>query len=567
MKTTKSKTELNLPKETKFNLLEEKWILVRKSDCTVAELSVTDVLLHAHEHKELAGELPTQDISIQRFLGAILQTVFSRYTVSGELQEIENESDARNRWKTWWSAGQFPEKPIQSYLAQWHDRFWLFHPERPFYQTNAAQIGTPYDAKKLNGAVSESGNKIRLFSARSGAWKNTLTYPEAARWLLHINSFDDSSGKKKTEGTGSPGVGYLGKLGLIAAKGENLFETLMLNLIPFNLTSKEIWPSECPIWELDQPRSAERCVIAPPKSLSELYTLQSRRIILISEGEFVTKYKLLGGDFYGDDTDVYIEPMTFWDNDKNKKTQINPKKFDSSIRMWREFAAVFENGEESSSPGVMRWVNYIDRKKLIDRRKQIVFQIISMTYGSKNSSVSDTFTQSLTFHADLLTNIGERWRTIIAGEVSKYDKTVESLAELVKAVKKAAGMSPKTVDELFIAKKENAKKEKKDQQNACEQFYFSVDIPFREWLASIDPQWEIGSDEEYECLEHWHNTVKTIANRLANELVKEAGNPAIVGRMVEEKQKSKKKYYSASKELNIFNAELNKRYPKEEHNV
>lgn len=144
----------------------------------------------------------------------------------------------------------------------------------------------------------------------------------------------------------------------------------------------------------------------------------------------------------------------------------------------------------------------------------------------------------ITLHADLLTNLGERWRTTIAEEVDKYDETVSLLAILAKSVKKAAGMSPKAVDELFIAKKE-----KKDQQNACEQFYFSVDIPFREWLASIDPQWEIGSDEEYECLQHWHDAVKTIANRLADDLVKEVGDPAIVGRMIEEKkwkQKSKK---------------------------
>ena len=63
-------------KTTEFNLLDEKWILVRKNDCTVTELSITDVLLHAHEFKELAGELPTQDISILRLLLAILQTVF-----------------------------------------------------------------------------------------------------------------------------------------------------------------------------------------------------------------------------------------------------------------------------------------------------------------------------------------------------------------------------------------------------------------------------------------------------------------------------------------------------------
>lgn len=51
-------------KEIEFNLLDEKWILARKSDCTVDELSLTDALLKAHEYVELAGELPTQDVAV-----------------------------------------------------------------------------------------------------------------------------------------------------------------------------------------------------------------------------------------------------------------------------------------------------------------------------------------------------------------------------------------------------------------------------------------------------------------------------------------------------------------------
>ena len=42
--------------ETEFNLLDEKWILVRKSDCTTDELSLTDALLRSHEYTALSGE-------------------------------------------------------------------------------------------------------------------------------------------------------------------------------------------------------------------------------------------------------------------------------------------------------------------------------------------------------------------------------------------------------------------------------------------------------------------------------------------------------------------------------
>ena len=62
-----------------------------------------------------------------------------------------------------WELKRFPEQPIRDYLEQWKDRFWLFHPEWPFWQVPEAAIGTEYGAAKLNGEMSESSNKIRLF--------------------------------------------------------------------------------------------------------------------------------------------------------------------------------------------------------------------------------------------------------------------------------------------------------------------------------------------------------------------------------------------------------------------
>ena len=149
--------------ETEFNLLDEKWILVRKSDCTTDELSLTDALLRSHEYTALSGELPTQDVSILRLLLAVLHTVFSRYTPEGEYKPVSSANEAMSRWKTLWYGGKFPEKPIREYLESQHEKFWLFHPERPFYQTKAAETrkGTPFTASKLHGALSQSNNKKR----------------------------------------------------------------------------------------------------------------------------------------------------------------------------------------------------------------------------------------------------------------------------------------------------------------------------------------------------------------------------------------------------------------------
>lgn len=541
-------------KDIEFNLLDEKWILVRKSDCTVDELSLTDALLKSHEYVELAGELPTQNVSILRLMLAVLHTVFSRYSPQGEPAPLYDSDDAEYRWKELWNAGRLPEKPIKEYLASVHDRFWLFHPDRPFYQTEAAKIGTEYTASKLNGAVSESGNKIRLFCGCTGVQKSELSYSEAARWLLYVNNYDDTSSKPKGKNLPSPGAGWLGKLGLITIRGNNLFETLVYNLILLNhkRNFSEVWGPECPAWEPDVPNTAERAEIPMPDNLSELYTLQSRRLWLNrDDNEKVIGYNLLGGDFF-EKVDAFIEPMTVWSKVKGNERageKFQPRRHDSSVQMWREFSYAFETAEGSHIPGVVLWTKYI-KQMLPESRKLISFSIASVQYGDKDFFVNDVFSDSLTFHTDLLTEIGEHWRAKITDEIKKCDESAAALRFLAKDIELAAGSSEDTVLKRAVV------------ERAREQYYYEIDLPFRNWLEGIDPNWGTDSEQKYRAIEEWRETAKRIALRIGQELVESAGTAAIVGRAI----KDKKKYYSAPDAYRYFKVKLNKIYPKEENN-
>lgn len=548
-------------KDIEFNLLDEKWILVRKSDCTVDELSLTDALLKSHEYVELAGELPTQNVSILRLMLAVLHTVFSRYSPQGEPSPLYDSDDAADRWKELWNAGRLPEKPIRDYLASVHDRFWLFHPERPFYQTEAAKIGTEYTASKLNGAVSESGNKIRLFCGCTGVQKSELSYSEAARWLLYVNNYDDTSSKPKGKNLPSPGAGWLGKLGLITIRGNNLFETLVYNLILLNhkRNFSEVWGPECPAWEPDVPNTAERAEIPMPDNLSELYTLQSRRLWLNrDDNEKVIGYNLLGGDFF-EKVDAFIEPMTVWSKVKGNERageKFQPRRHDSSVQMWREFSYAFETAEGSHIPGVVLWTKYI-KQMLPESRKLISFSIASVQYGDKDFFVNDVFSDSLTFHTDLITEIGEHWRAKITEEIEKCKKSAAALRDLAKDIELAAGSSEDTVLKRAVV------------ERAREQYYYEIDLPFRNWLERIDPNWEIVSEQEEQALREWRETAKRIALRIGQELVESAGTAAIVGRTIEiEKKKGNKitVHYSAPDAYRYFKVKLNEIYPKEENN-
>ncbi|MFR2942059.1 MAG: type I-E CRISPR-associated protein Cse1/CasA [Christensenellales bacterium] len=548
-------------KDIEFNLLDEKWILVRKSDCTVDELSLTDALLKSHEYVELAGELPTQNVSILRLMLAVLHTVFSRYSPQGEPSPLYDSDDAEYRWKELWNAGRLPEKPIRDYLASVHDRFWLFHPDRPFYQTEAAKIGTEYTASKLNGAVSESGNKIRLFCGCTGVQKSELSYSEAARWLLYVNNYDDTSSKPKGKNLPSPGAGWLGKLGLITIRGNNLFETLVYNLILLNhkRNFSEVWGPECPAWEPDVPNTAERAEIPMPDNLSELYTLQSRRLWLNrDDNEKVIGYNLLGGDFF-EKVDAFIEPMTVWSKVKGNERageKFQPRRHDSSVQMWREFSYAFETAAGSHIPGVVLWTKYI-KQMLPESRKLISFSIASVQYGDKDFFVNDVFSDSLTFHTDLLTEIGEHWRAKITDEIKKCDESAAALRFLAKDIELAAGSAEDTVLKRAVV------------ERAREQYYYEIDLPFRNWLERIDPNWEIVSEQEEQALREWHETAKRIALRIGQELVESAGTAAIVGRTIEiEKKKGNKitVHYSAPDAYRYFKVKLNEIYPKEENN-
>lgn len=557
--------------ETEFNLLDEKWILVRKSDCTTDELSLTDALLRSHEYTALSGELPTQDVSILRLLLAVLHTVFSRYTPEGEYKPVSSANEAMRRWKTLWDGGKFPEKPIREYLESQHEKFWLFHPERPFYQTKAAEKGTEYMASKMNGVLSESSNKVRLFSSCAGKSKDTLTYSEAARWLLYVNSYDDTSAKASQESKSKENklpslqAGWLGKLGLITVRGNSLFETLMFNFIVVEPSNREIWADEKPTWELEKPREKERCEIATPDNLAELYTIQSRRLILKHENNSVTGYSLLGGDFF-DKVDAFIEPMTVWGKVKeSEKTQIQfqPRRHNSSVKMWREFASVFASSDGMRLPGVVSWIRQIRR---IDKKRYSCFNIASVQYGGSDYFVNDIFSDSLTFHTDLLTEVGKRWQESISEEVGKCEDIARKLGKLAADIEIAAGSSPKDAPKSATV------------SHVQEQYYYEIDVPFREWLLSIDPEWESGSHEEHECIRKWHEISRKIAESLGKELVNSAEASAVVGRFIEVKNKTTTKnknnenggkrrvYLSAAGAFSKFMYSINFIYPKEEQN-
>lgn len=541
--------------EKEFNLLDEPWIRVIQPDCSVKEVSLTDALVNAHTYCDLRGELATQDIAVLRLLLAVLHTVFERVDADGNPSPLKSPGDILTRWKTLWNLGHFPAEPIQTYLNGQHEKFWLFHPERPFWQIPVATKGTLYGAKKLNGTISESENKIRLFSMLSGGEKDELSYSEAARWLLYVNAYDDTSAKaskeykeqKKEAEKESPGVGWLGKLGLISAVGNNLFETLMLNLTLLRRpNNNEKWSQEnYPCWEQPEPNVGERVKISMPDNAAQLLTLQSRRLILHRANGKVTGYSLLGGDFFPKEK-AFAEQMTVWvpvSEEKQKRgEQVRPQRHDAAKQFWREFPAAFADQKGGWKPGIVEWIGFLRKKaKILNQNDLIRFRIASVQYGDKDFFVQDTFADDLSLHVDLLTELGEVWRGKIAEEVQKNEKLAAYAGYLANDLTQAAGGSG---DDLL----------KDERMQAASQLYYRFDRPFRAWISSIKP----GMNKDTGC-QLWEQQARDITLAYGRELVSAAGSAAFIGRTVTKKDKSGKEekiHFSAPEAYNRFCAQV-----------
>lgn len=529
--------------EREFNLIDEPWICVQTADLTVKEVSLKEFFLNAHIYTELAGETKSQDFAVLRLLLAIMHTVFSRYDTNGDDADDEIPDFTYDNWVTIWESGRIPNEPIERYFMEWYDRFWLFDEKYPFYQSNAVNgKGSPYSTAKMIGSLFESGNKPRLFSDRYNDGR-LLSYSEAARWLLHINCFDDIAAKKPT-----PKRTWVGKLSLIAVKGENLFETLMLN---YNAELETV--EEIPSWETDNNSNEFNHLIAIPNNQAALLSLQSRSVYLCRENGMVSEYYISGGDYVEED-DVKNEQMTLWKSYQEKKDSVpkyKPKLYDTSKKSWQEFGSIaaFEmnpnsdNTKSYRAPGIILWINLLLNRSVLAKDYMIKISTAAVIYDYKQATslpVIDTVSDGLTFHSQLLLEIGSAWRNRINDEIERCSKAANAVYFLYKNLQNACGRTDK-----------DSKTEQSGELSAKAQFYEMIDRPFRLWLAELKTDYYM--DEYCAKLE---SELRSIALKLGNELAAQTGDMSIFGRY--KKDQKEKEITSSAEALNIFASYIGK---------
>ena len=226
--------------------------------------------------------------------------------------------------------------------------------------------------------------------------------------------------------------------------------------------------------------------------------------------------------------------MTFWAKKEEKGVEvIYPKIHDATRQMWRDFPTIM--GIKGEKCGVMKWIARLKTNNCLEKTKMVSFQIVGVVYGSMCCGISDEFSDRLQFHATLLQDFRRELQEKISKEVENCEKLATAVYRLAEELEKACGGDGKTAS-----------------KHAKEQFYHHVDIPFRQWLAELEPQQT--PKEENQALKSWRKTAQTIARTLGREMVEQCGLQGFIGKIVKEKKNNKETehQYNAPKAYQWF---------------
>ena len=382
---------------SRFNLVREKWIsVITENSGTTKEVSLLDIFENAEDYISIAGDSKAQDFAVLRILLSILHTVFSRYDFEGEAYEfielddnmipissidLDNEVDYEDSlyetWQKLWGNGKFPVI-VREYLEKWEEHFYLLDDKYPFLQVIEGDLtpdkiskskASSFSGRNLNRLISESGNKIALFSPKysDGINKDLLTFSEIARWTIALHGYIGLSdkvmfGKEKYKSS----KGWLFDLGGIYIEGNNLFETLMLNLILVQEDYNYKNSIQMPAWEMNSEEVIKRHFnINNPDNISELYTRWSRAIYIDPEIDIGKPFNMSIVKLPDlDHCDYFLEPMTIWkyNRDGENKGKSTPRKHRLNQSLWRSFGLLTLSSKDNEDekyrrPGVINWLN------------------------------------------------------------------------------------------------------------------------------------------------------------------------------------------------------------------
>lgn len=520
-------------KPPEYNLLDEPWVPVRLLNGTITEVGLLELLQRSTDIADLACELPTQNIAIQRLVLAVAYRVATPLDAEEWLEQLEEGA---------------PIEQMIEYLEKWRERFYLFGGQYPFMQV--ADLRTPKDTVSgLEKVIADVPNGEQFFTTRNGKALERISAAEAARWVVHTQVYDPSGirsgavGDREVKGgKGYPiGPAWCGHLGLVWLKGKNFNETLLLNLVPADagdlkgvpVTTEWDWCT----WEVSTPETSARGNYSrldpkgTPRDLSipRLLTWHSRRIKLIGDPSGVTSVVLAQGDKLAPQQMQRYEPQSLWryslpQSRDFKQDVYMPSKFKAGRALWRDLPGTLPVCEmikgadkqpkrEFLQSAVLSFHAELKSSMLAeDYPTQIQIQAVGVTYGPQEATVDDIYADELTLSVAMMRTEREDLATEVDRQARLTEQVAVTVGMLAANLARAAGESG---DGAGNGARDRAK----------EQFFSRIDDPFRAWLAQVD-----GRLSAREVGQIWASELRRYATELGEQLVASASSSAIIGR-------------------------------------
>ncbi|WP_331755855.1 type I-E CRISPR-associated protein Cse1/CasA [Streptomyces sp. NBC_01643] len=501
-----------------FDLTTQPWIPVLRQDGCQDELSLREVFEQASTLRQLVGDLPTQEFALLRLLLALAHDAF------------DGPRDAEH-WADLW-ADEECFAPLAAYLDEHRPRFDLLDSRTPFFQV-AGLHTAKNEVFPLNRIVADVPNGEPFFSSRMPT-VDRLTFAEAARWVVHTHAYDISGIKTGVAGDDRVkggkvyplGVGWAGNLGGVFAEGHTLRETLLLNLVaPADTPGlSSDGDHDLPAWRREAcgPGAGPQ---RPPTGVRDLYTWQSRRLLLHADADGVHGVVLGYGDPLTARNKHVYEPMTAWRRSTAQEKKHGeplvymPREHDPARSAWRGIASLIADRTEASQgaeaasylrPRVLEWIARLVTDGELEEGFLVRARIVGAQYGTQQSVIDEVVDDHISMAVVLLHQQKREFAEQAVGAVTDADDAVKALGDLATDLARAAGTETEGPG-----------------ATARDLGFSALDTAYRTWLAGLD-----GHGDPYEQRTEWQRRVHQIVGRLGDRLITEPGDAAWQGRTI-----------------------------------
>ncbi|WPF66254.1 MULTISPECIES: type I-E CRISPR-associated protein Cse1/CasA [unclassified Corynebacterium] len=541
-----------------FSLIDDPWIACVRGDGTQELISLRQVFGGAAGGESpvvgLRGDSPAQDYAVLRLLLAIFWRAHSTEIRGDQGTFYEHDEWFRAEWAA--AASGEADTTALDYLEKYRERFDLLHAETPFMQVADlhTEKGARLEARRI---VPEAEDEY--FTMRAGRARGSLSFAEAARWLIHAQAYDYSGIKsgavgdpRVKGGKGYPiGTGWTGNTGGTVILGSTLRETLVLNTTPDCLVAEP--DVDWAAWERQPDTAAQRKPEAEavyPTGPADLATWQSRRVRLFHDGERVTEVLVSNGDRIPEaGANIMDDPMTPYRYSANKSKKGHdvyyPRPFDTDRTMWKSLEPLLalegDPGFTEKSKAPKRPRNLTQLAEL--RNLEVVpewanIQMVSVAYGPQSSSIAEVVASAIEIPVGLLREEARRQRRLVLDNAQATATAAIALGSFAGQLNTAAGG------------------EYEFQSAPTDTLLSRLELPFSRWLAGLD------EEKLEDHARQWQGYVRGRVLAEAEVLLRGVSPQGLVGREKSPASESGKPYIeSAATVLHRLHKKLDEALP------